>query len=287
MREVRLTKRIEFAAAHRFWRHDWDEARNRAVFRKCANEHGHNYLLEVTVTGAVDEKTGMVVNLYDLKRVLKEILEELDHKHLNRDTPYFADVIPTAEHVAGLLWKILDRRRPEIGRLEKIRLYEEEDWCAELTARDVRPEQPWPVSASVMRRYQFPIAGQPVARPPGKRQSVLVGGDAQLDLTIRGALRRDTGMVADLEELDRLVRAEILDRLLLGDSVPKGSIGQAQDGEALVQAVWTVLEKALPAGDLERIVLSLGTDLSYELNGQGCSGELPAEGQSAPFTVLR
>jgi 6-pyruvoyltetrahydropterin/6-carboxytetrahydropterin synthase len=269
VREVRLTKRIEFAAAHRFWRQDWDEARNRAVFRKCANEHGHNYLLEVTVAGVVDEQTGMVVNLYDLKRVLKEVLEEFDHKHLNRDTPYFANALPTTEHVAGLLWKILDRRRPEIGRLEKIRLYEEEDGCAELSPRDVRSDQPWPISASVMRRYRFPIGGQPGTTAKRNMGPLLVGGDTQLDVTIRGALRRDTGMVVDPDELDRVVHAEILDRLPFGDSEADGKIGQTANGEALVQALWTILEKAIPAGDLERIVLSCGPDLSYELNGRG------------------
>ena len=85
MAPVLLTKRIEFAAAHRYHKAEWDETRNREVFGRCFNPpaHGHNYLLDVTVSGDVDPKTGMVINLFDLKRVLLGVLEEFDHKNLN------------------------------------------------------------------------------------------------------------------------------------------------------------------------------------------------------------
>ena len=91
MAPVLLTKRIEFAAAHRYIKAEWDEAKNRAVFGPCYNPpaHGHNYMVEVTVLGEVDPKTGMVVNLFDLKRVLLNVLEEFDHKNLNLDMPLF------------------------------------------------------------------------------------------------------------------------------------------------------------------------------------------------------
>jgi 6-pyruvoyltetrahydropterin/6-carboxytetrahydropterin synthase len=76
MPPVLLTKRLEFAAAHRYIRPEWDEAKNRAVFGPCYNApaHGHNYLLDVTVSGEVDLHTGMVINLFDLKRVLLGVL---------------------------------------------------------------------------------------------------------------------------------------------------------------------------------------------------------------------
>src|SRR5919198_3025630 len=153
MADVLLTKRIEFAAAHRYAHAGWDAARNKAVFGVCANEpgHGHNYLLEVTIAGMVDEATGMVVNLTDLKRVLEQVLEEFDHKHLNLDTPYFRDLIPTTENIAHVLWRCLDGRSG-IGRLEKLRLFEDEDLFAEVTAefagQSVR-------EARLVRRYRF------------------------------------------------------------------------------------------------------------------------------------
>ena len=77
MSTVLLTKRLEFAAAHRYIKAEWDEAKNRAVFGLCYNPlaHGHNYMIEVTVVGEVDPKTGMVVNLFDLKCAMLKVLE--------------------------------------------------------------------------------------------------------------------------------------------------------------------------------------------------------------------
>src|SRR5437773_2643882 len=125
MAKVLLTKRIEFSSSHRYQNDAWDAARNRVVFGACNNEpgHGHNYLLEVTLAGEVDPDTGMVVNLYDLKHVLKQVLEEFDHKHLNLDTPYFKGTIPTTENIAGVLWKILAARgeiSPDTGKVTDI-----------------------------------------------------------------------------------------------------------------------------------------------------------------------
>jgi len=135
MASVVLTKRIEFAAAHRYIKAEWDEAKNRAVFGPCFNPpaHGHNYMVEVTVLGEVDPKTGMVVNLFDLKRILLTVLEEFDHKNLNLDMPYFEGRIPTSENLARVLWTKLDVQK-DIGTLHAIRLYEDEDLYAEVTA---------------------------------------------------------------------------------------------------------------------------------------------------------
>lgn len=135
MASVLLTKRIEFAAAHRYIKPEWDEAKNRAVFGLCYNPpaHGHNYMVEVTVVGEVDAKTGMVVNLFDLKRILLDVLEEFDHKNLNLDMVYFTDRIPTSENLARLLWTKLEVQK-DIGALHTVRLYEDEDLYAEITA---------------------------------------------------------------------------------------------------------------------------------------------------------
>ena len=127
MASVLLTKRIEFAAAHRYMKAEWDEAKNRAVFGPCYNPpaHGHNYMVEVTVAGEVDPKTGMVVNLFDLKRILLHVLEEFDHKNLNLDTEEFSLLNPTAENIAIVIHNIL---RAHIDtRLDlQVRLYETE-----------------------------------------------------------------------------------------------------------------------------------------------------------------
>ena len=126
-----LTKRIEFSASHRYFNAEWDEERNRRVFGPCYQEHGHNYLLEVTLGGRVDPVTGMIINLYDLKQIVTDVLEEFDHKHLNFDMPYFERLVPTAENLALVLWRKF-RERPETRDIASIRLCEGENLWAEL-----------------------------------------------------------------------------------------------------------------------------------------------------------
>ena len=113
MGKVSLTKRLEFSASHRYHNEAWDEARNERVFGACtrAPGHGHNYLLEVTVGGSVSEDTGMVVNLFELKVLLLDMLTAFDHKHLNLDTPYFTHRNPTTENIATVFWSVLSTRR--------------------------------------------------------------------------------------------------------------------------------------------------------------------------------
>jgi len=126
-----LTKKMEFSASHRYWNPEWSEEKNREVFGKSAGPHGHghNYCLEVTVEGEVDPGTGMIINLYDLKTIMKEVLEDFDHKHLNDDNPHFRDLIPTTENIARVLWDIFEGRLgdEESCRLYRIRLYETPD----------------------------------------------------------------------------------------------------------------------------------------------------------------
>ena len=108
MARAYLTRRVTFAAAHRYRRPDWDDARNAQVFGACArpNYHGHTYTCDVTVGGTIDEETGFVVDLGVLDRVLQaEVRERYDHRNLNLDIPEFAEgrQIPTGENLARLI----------------------------------------------------------------------------------------------------------------------------------------------------------------------------------------
>ncbi len=133
--EVLLTKRFEFSASHRYYREEWSEAENLRVFGPNAwpHGHGHNYVLEVTLRGAPDPKTGMVMDLVKVKEAVLEVLKEFDHKNLNLDTPYFTDLIPTTENIARVLWALIQRRLPKAlrrgsgqARLAAVRVYEDE-----------------------------------------------------------------------------------------------------------------------------------------------------------------
>lgn len=124
-----LTRRLDFCASHRLERADWDPERNRAVFgpELGGGEFGHNYRLEVTVSGIPDPETGMVIDLKQLKEVLVEQIEErFDHRNLNRDTPYFRDRAPTPENFACLIFELLEPALPP-GLLHGVRLYATDD----------------------------------------------------------------------------------------------------------------------------------------------------------------
>jgi 6-pyruvoyltetrahydropterin/6-carboxytetrahydropterin synthase len=104
-----LTRRIGFAAAHRYRRPDWSDARNAEVFGACAREsfHGHSYTCEVVVTGEIDPVTGMIVDLGLLDHVLaEEVRTRFDHRNINLDVPEFADgkLIPTGEELARFIF---------------------------------------------------------------------------------------------------------------------------------------------------------------------------------------
>ena len=123
---MRVTRRYEFSAAHILARPDWDDARNRAVYGKCANPagHGHNYVLEVTVRGEVDALSGRVVPVQRLDAVVqRRVLEPLDHRFLNREVADFAREVPTAENIARFAWRAL-KGELSPAALDRIRLLE-------------------------------------------------------------------------------------------------------------------------------------------------------------------
>lgn len=129
-----ITRRATFAAAHVLCRPEWPAERNQRVFGACATDHGHNYVIEVTVAGAVDPTTGMVVNLKDLDLVIRrEFVDAVDHHHLNRDVDFLTGVIPTAENVALAAWH---RLAPQVtpASLVRVRLVESENNAAEVVS---------------------------------------------------------------------------------------------------------------------------------------------------------
>src|SRR2546426_7904409 len=98
---VRITRRATFAAGHILCREDWTDEKNREVFGACSTDHGHNYVIEVTVGGVVDQETGMVVNLKHVDNVLRrEVVDAVDHHHMNRDVDFIRGGLPTPEEGA-------------------------------------------------------------------------------------------------------------------------------------------------------------------------------------------
>ena len=107
---MRVCRRATFNAAHRLFRKDWSDEKNNAVFGKCNNPnfHGHNYVLEVWIEGAIDTETGYVIDLKIVKDLIKnEITDRFDHKNLNLDCKEFLNLNPTAENIAVVCWDLL------------------------------------------------------------------------------------------------------------------------------------------------------------------------------------
>jgi 6-pyruvoyltetrahydropterin/6-carboxytetrahydropterin synthase len=126
-----ITRKVEFSASHICAQPGLTEEENRVIYGAAANPHGHghNYALEVTLSGDPDPVTGMVFDLKRLKDVLhKAVVEPLDHRFLNYEVPPFDKIVPTTENVTAEIWK---RLSPHFAagpaRLHSIRLYETED----------------------------------------------------------------------------------------------------------------------------------------------------------------
>ncbi len=125
-KKVAVIRKEHFNAAHRLFNANWDDAKNEKVFGKCAlpNYHGHNYELEVKVTGKPDKKTGYVMDLKMLSDLIRnEIHSRFDHRNLNLDTMEFKELNPTAENIAIVIYNLL---RPHISKKNElmIRLFE-------------------------------------------------------------------------------------------------------------------------------------------------------------------
>jgi len=123
---VCLTQQFEFSAAHRLHCREFSDEKNRQVFGKCNNPsgHGHNYLLEVTVGGVPDEKTGAVLAVPRFEQTVKErVIDRLDHKHLNEDTEQFRQVNPSVENIAKVIWGMLVGHVSP-ARLKNVRVFE-------------------------------------------------------------------------------------------------------------------------------------------------------------------
>jgi 6-pyruvoyltetrahydropterin/6-carboxytetrahydropterin synthase len=140
--KVSLTRRYRFSASHRLHSARFSEEENRRLYGKCANPHGHghNYVVEVTITGPVDPATGMVANLGELDPfVEREVVEAFDHKYLNEQVTEFCEVVPTSENLCREIYRRL-RTFPS-ARLESVRIEETSKNSFEFAGEPEGPER--------------------------------------------------------------------------------------------------------------------------------------------------
>lgn len=139
--EASLTIKTHFSAAHRLALSELTLEQNSQIYGKCArpNGHGHNYHLEVSVTGEIHPRTGMLVDLGALQKVIDDyVVEPFDHTFLNKDIPYFATVVPTAENIALYIAQLLQQPIQALGaELDKVKLTESPNNSCEIYCREL------------------------------------------------------------------------------------------------------------------------------------------------------
>jgi 6-pyruvoyltetrahydropterin/6-carboxytetrahydropterin synthase len=122
MAEVTVTRRMHFNAAHRVHNPELSDEENQRLFGRCNNPnwHGHNYILDVSVTGSIDNRTGYVMDLAALKRVVQDaVIDKVDHRNFNLEVDFMRGVIPTAENVVVGCWRVL---APRVAPARLVRL---------------------------------------------------------------------------------------------------------------------------------------------------------------------
>ena len=123
---ISVTRKSHFNAAHRLNNPRWTKQKNKDFFGLCNNEnfHGHNYELDVTVSGEVDKESGYLIDMKELSNIIEsEVESRFDHKNLNLDTEEFKELNPTAENISIVIWNILRKRIPKKFKLS-VRLFE-------------------------------------------------------------------------------------------------------------------------------------------------------------------
>lgn len=135
LKNVYITRRETFNAAHRLYREDWSDEKNDEVFGKCSNKnwHGHNFTLYITVKGIPNEETGFIIDLKQLSSIVHEnVINPLDHKNLNLDVPFMKGMMASTENLVIKIWEQLEAPiRYQNGTLCKVKLYETENNFAE------------------------------------------------------------------------------------------------------------------------------------------------------------
>lgn len=119
-----ITKVFHFCAAHQYGNAEWSDEKNKEVFGPDAKVHGHNYKLEVTVTGEIDPDTGFLIDLGELSKIVNDnVLSKLDHSQFEKDLPYFKDKQPSSENLVIFIWQEISKRLTG-AKLHRIRIVE-------------------------------------------------------------------------------------------------------------------------------------------------------------------
>ena len=120
-----LTKQYKFCAAHRYWNPNWSDEKNYQIFGEDVRIHGHNYTLDITISGPVNDESGFIVNLFELNKIVKlHVLDVMDHSQIQLDIPWFELKQPSTENMVVFIWEQIVAKIPNPAKLNSIKLRE-------------------------------------------------------------------------------------------------------------------------------------------------------------------
>lgn len=260
---VRLTRKVEFSSGHRYWLPKLTAEQNATLFGQWAGpyNHGHNYVLSVTTEGRIDPETGMVVNIKAIDQVLKQaVVAEFDQRSINDEIPYFEERAPSLENLLLYIRSKLFGL-PKEASLVSMSLEETPRLWGDLTIMN-----PSTVKITLTRSYEFAAAHRLHVPSRTDEQNIELFGKCNnvmghghnyvFEVTVSGEPDATTGMIVDLESLDRVVNERVVDRYdhkNLNTDIP-----EFQDGittsEVVTLRIFDLLKDAVPAR-LERVRL--------------------------------
>ena len=276
---VVLKRRGTFSAAHNFWLKACSAAENADLFGPWAAEegHGHNYVVEVTVSGDLDDRTGMVVNIVEIDKALKStVLGVLDRKFLNKEVDYFFTRIPTLENVTAFVWERLAPALPREVLLQAVRVWEMPEMWADRELKESK------MIVSLTRSYEFAASHRLHSPQLSDEENQAIFGKCNnpnghghnyiVEVTVAGEPDERTGMLYALETLDRIVDEEVLkpyDHKHLNLDVPDFD-GLNPTSEVVTVVIWDKLARRIRTDEgakLAKVVVRETARNSFEYSG--------------------
>jgi 6-pyruvoyltetrahydropterin/6-carboxytetrahydropterin synthase len=248
---IYMSRKLSFSATHVYRVPSWSDEENQRVFGPCSNPngHGHDYKLEVMVRGEVDERSGIVVNITDVDRVVKHLVsEELDGKFLDREHHYFREHIPSTENIVWYLWNTFHGNMPD-SELYKIKLWENPFLYSEKEEGSM---------VTLTRKYHFCTAHRLHSEQLSDEENLKIFGKCNnphghghnyyLDVTVAGEPNPVTGMITNLDDLDGIIDTYVLQKFdhkhLNLDTEEFKHLNPTSENLAIV--IWELLESKLP-----------------------------------------
>ena len=257
-RAVKLTRRVSFSAGHRYWLEGLSAQENKKLFGSFASpyNHGHNYVLDVTITGTTEKKSGMVVNIKDLDdAVRKKIVSKFDGKSLNDEVSYFKTHSTSVESILSYVRVQLEKPKVLPPRTELIGLRLEETPL--LYGELVKDKGNW--KTSITRTYEFAAAHRLHSNHLSDKKNIELFGKCNnpsghghnfiLEVTVEGTPDKTTGMIADISAIDKVVNKHVVDRYdhkHLNVDIPEFE-NQVVTSEILTNQIFERLDGKLPA----------------------------------------